>query len=455
MALSDINTTPTSGMKAEAKKGLAWRKEFNRGGTEVGVARARDIINGNLSVSTIKRMYSYFSRHEVDKKGKGFSPGEKGFPSAGRIAWALWGGDAGFSWSRKKVKEIKRQEVKNSWYQLEANADYADVYIYDEIGSHGVSAKDFIAELNEYKGKPLNIHINSGGGSVFEGQSMATAIRNHGGHVTTTIEGVAASMATIIALAADSVYMTENSLFMIHNPMLDSYGDKNELKKAISLLEKVETNMLNAYSTKTKLSKKEIAEMMNNETWFTAKEAVKAGFVDKVVNEVRVAANYDISGFKSKTEEEILNVLNGENKDKLNTTEMNDENKSWFAAQFDKLANLIGSTEIPEEFTAETVVNEEAVQETTEAVVEAATTPDLSDELQKVTEERDALLEQATVSEEEQLDYGKEIEAMRQRISQLEATPSTTLSAQEPKVMPDAPKEKNSWDSLADNIFKS
>ena len=262
-------------------------------------------------------------------------------------------------------------------------------------------------------------------------------------------------MATIIALAADSVYMTENSLFMIHNPMLDSYGDKNELKKAISLLEKVETNMLNAYSTKTKLSKKEIAEMMNNETWFTAKEAVKAGFVDKVVNEVRVAANYDLSNFKSKTEEEILNVLNGENNDKLNTTEMNDENKTWFAAQFDKLANLIGSTEIPQEPTAEPVVSEEVVQETTEPVVEAETTPDLSEELKKVTEERDALLQQATVSEEEQLDYGKEIEAMRQRISQLEATPSTTLSAQEPKVMPDAPKEKNSWDSLADNIFKS
>lgn len=114
MALKDINTTPTSGMKSEAKKGLAWRKEHGRGGTEVGVSRARDIINGNLSISTIKRMFSFFSRHEVDKKAEGFSPGEKGYPSAGRIAWALWGGDSGFSWSRKKVKEIKRNEEKNS-----------------------------------------------------------------------------------------------------------------------------------------------------------------------------------------------------------------------------------------------------------------------------------------------------------------------------------------------------
>ena len=334
-----------------------------------------------------------------------------------------------------------------SWYQVKASAEFADVYIYDEIGAYGISAKEFISELAQYKGQPLNIHINSGGGSVFDGQSMATAIKNHGAPVTTIIEGVAASMATIIALSGDAVYMTNNSLFMIHNPMLDSYGDKNELKKAISLLEKVETNMVNAYSTKTKLSKKEIASMMNEETWFTAKEAVKAGFVDRVVDEVKVAANFDMKNFKSKSEDEILNILNGENKDKLNTTEMNDENKNWFAAQFDKLANLIGSTELPQEPAAEPVVNEEVVQET-------ETTPDLSDELKKVTEERDALLQQATVSEEEQLDYGKEIEAMRQRISQLEATPSTTLSSSGPDILPTDTKEETAWDKMAKEIYK-
>ncbi len=115
MALKDINTTPTSGMKSEAKKGLEWRKEFGRGGTSVGVARARDIINGSLTISTIKRMFSFFSRHEVDKKAEGFRPGEEGYPSAGRIAWALWGGDAGFSWSRKKSAQIKKEEEKNSY----------------------------------------------------------------------------------------------------------------------------------------------------------------------------------------------------------------------------------------------------------------------------------------------------------------------------------------------------
>ena len=111
-ALDDIDTKPTKGMIAEAKKGLEWRKEYGRGGTEVGVARARNISNGdNLSLDTIKRMNSFFARHEKSSKGgEGFEPGEDGFPSAGRIAWALWGGDAGQTWAAKKVKEIENVE---------------------------------------------------------------------------------------------------------------------------------------------------------------------------------------------------------------------------------------------------------------------------------------------------------------------------------------------------------
>ncbi len=113
-AISDINFRPTAGMKAEAIRGLAWRKEFNRGGTPVGVARAGQLKNmENLSPDTVKRMFSFFSRHEVDKQAQGFRPGEKGYPSAGRIAWALWGGDAGFSWSRKKRNQIEAEQKNN------------------------------------------------------------------------------------------------------------------------------------------------------------------------------------------------------------------------------------------------------------------------------------------------------------------------------------------------------
>lgn len=101
--------TPTEEMKQSALLGLKWRKEYNRGGTEVGVARARDISNGrNLSEDTVKRMYSYFSRHEVDKKASGFEQGEDGFLSAGRIAWELWGGDAGQRFSTRIVERLKQ-----------------------------------------------------------------------------------------------------------------------------------------------------------------------------------------------------------------------------------------------------------------------------------------------------------------------------------------------------------
>ena len=104
---------PTEGMKVEAQKGLDWREEFGRGGTRVGAVRARQIVAGeNLSDETIKRMFSFFSRHEVDKQAEGFNAGEEGYPSNGRIAWALWGGDAGYKWSETKVNQMKKEEER-------------------------------------------------------------------------------------------------------------------------------------------------------------------------------------------------------------------------------------------------------------------------------------------------------------------------------------------------------
>ena len=99
---------PNDGMIAEARRGLDWRQTYGRGGTEIGVARARDIINRrNLSRTTVGRMASYFARHEIDKEGEGFRPGEPGYPSAGRIAWALWGGDPGKAWANAILREFR------------------------------------------------------------------------------------------------------------------------------------------------------------------------------------------------------------------------------------------------------------------------------------------------------------------------------------------------------------
>ena len=104
---------PTDIMAEEARRGLDWREEFGRGGTMVGVARARDIANKRqLSASTIRRMRSYFARHEVDKEGEGFREGEDGYPSAGRIAWALWGGDPGKAWVEDQLAAMEDRAVE-------------------------------------------------------------------------------------------------------------------------------------------------------------------------------------------------------------------------------------------------------------------------------------------------------------------------------------------------------
>lgn len=112
-ALEDINLDVTEGMITEAKKGLEWRKEFGRGGTEVGVKTANMIVNNTMTVERVKKMYAYLKRHEVDKQAEGFKVGEDGYPSAGRIAWALWGGDAATTWSEKKRNQIEKEENRN------------------------------------------------------------------------------------------------------------------------------------------------------------------------------------------------------------------------------------------------------------------------------------------------------------------------------------------------------
>ncbi len=101
---------PTSGMASAARRALKWKSEGKPGGTLVGLARANQLKDREpLSASTVLRMYSFFSRHEVDKRATGFNSGEEGFPSKGRVAWDLWGGDGGYSWSSAKRNQIMRE----------------------------------------------------------------------------------------------------------------------------------------------------------------------------------------------------------------------------------------------------------------------------------------------------------------------------------------------------------
>jgi HK97 family phage portal protein len=114
-AVSDVNTVPTAAMARNAERGLELRAQYRRGGTIIGVTRANQLKDReNLSPSTVKRMNSYFARHEVDKEAQGFRRGEEGWPSAGVVAWLLWGGDEGQTWARTKVKELDLQQGKST-----------------------------------------------------------------------------------------------------------------------------------------------------------------------------------------------------------------------------------------------------------------------------------------------------------------------------------------------------
>ncbi len=156
---------PNKGMKAEAEKGLAWRKEFGRGGTRIGVTRANQIKNGvDLSESTIKRMYSYFSRHEVDKQAKGFRPGEEGFPSNGRIAWALWGGDPGYTWSKKLVEQMKKEDERKLEMRPYPNEHAARIEDPEQFDS-------FRRKNNEFK---TGIHVIHG---IKDNERLVQSIR--------------------------------------------------------------------------------------------------------------------------------------------------------------------------------------------------------------------------------------------------------------------------------------
>ena len=135
LAETDVDTHPTNEMRDIAVRALAWRKEHGRGGTAVGVARARDIsAKKRLSVETVRRMKAYFDRHAVDTKADGFNQGEEGFPSAGRVAWDLWGGDAGKDWAERKVAslDLERDSAALSAAEL---ADISQVIVPEAVKS--------------------------------------------------------------------------------------------------------------------------------------------------------------------------------------------------------------------------------------------------------------------------------------------------------------------------------
>jgi ATP-dependent Clp endopeptidase proteolytic subunit ClpP len=169
-----------------------------------------------------------------------------------------------------------------------------DIYIYEEIGAGwlgGISAKQFAGELKK-AGDPeqINLRINSPGGSVFDGIAIYNELRRHKARVVVDIDGLAASIASVVAMAGDEIRMAENALLMIHDPWTVVGGSAAELRETADMMDKVKDSLVSTYGKQTGLEESEISDLMAAETWMSADEAMERGFISAVTEEVKLAA---------------------------------------------------------------------------------------------------------------------------------------------------------------------
>ena len=188
---------------------------------------------------------------------------------------------------------------KPDWYRIEAkdNDDNAEIIIYDVIGWPYNDAFDLVRALGNIKAKNITVRINSPGGDVFDGVAIFNALKDHDARVTTKIEGLAASMASIVALAGDEVQAHKNAMYMIHDPWVLAAGNQYDLREIADILQKIGGNMLDIYYDKSNIGKRELKAMMKEETWFTAAEAKDRGLIDTVLEAGAAKAKFDLSIF--------------------------------------------------------------------------------------------------------------------------------------------------------------
>ena len=189
--------------------------------------------------------------------------------------------------------------MARSWYSFQNAAanDVATVSIFDEIGMWGITAREFIGDLANVKAKVLNVDINSPGGSVFEGVAIYNALMNRvksGTVVNVTVMGVAASIASYIAMAGSKITMPANTYMMIHNPWGRTGGNADEMRDYADLLDKIALNLVATYVARTGQTEDEVKAMLSKDTWLSAAEAKALGFCDEVSVAYEVSASFDL-----------------------------------------------------------------------------------------------------------------------------------------------------------------
>jgi ATP-dependent Clp protease protease subunit len=187
--------------------------------------------------------------------------------------------------------------TSRSWFTaMSAATGAAEIDIYDEIGMFGVTALDFNRELRALGAvSEINLRINSPGGEVFDGIAIYNILRRHKAKVNISIDGIAASIASVIAMAGDTVSMPANAMMMIHDPSGVVVGTSKDMRDLSDALDKVKASMVATYASKSNLSSEEIEKIMSDETWLTAEEAVEFGFADVIEAPIAMAACFDLS----------------------------------------------------------------------------------------------------------------------------------------------------------------
>ena len=193
------------------------------------------------------------------------------------------------------------QRNKTIWNIVKNDDKNAELMLYGDIAESfwgdTISAKEVTEYLTDLDVENINVYINSNGGVVDTAIAINNALRRHKAKVTVNIDGIAASAATLITCAGDTVRMPKNALFMIHNPLTIAMGDSEEMRKQADVLEKHKNSILETYLQKVNIDKEKLSELMDNETWLSAEEALEYGFIDEIIEnaDIQVVENKVIS----------------------------------------------------------------------------------------------------------------------------------------------------------------
>jgi ATP-dependent Clp endopeptidase proteolytic subunit ClpP len=264
---------------------------------------------------------------------------------------------------------------EKKYYAIQAarQKDSADIYIYEPIGSgffsEGVTAKQFVKDLNALDVKTINLHINSPGGSVFEAMAIYNALKEHPANVITNIDGVAASAATFVALSGDTVVMAENAMYMIHNPWSALAGSAEDLRKEADVLDKLRDSMVSIYMSKFNGSEEDLLAALDAETWYSAEEAAAAGFIDVIKNESKAAASLTGDVFAS------FGYKNAPINEDSGTTLVTEENPTTEGDEVDNTvtpAEAVETVEAAKSVTANAVASSYSVGKTRTPITSAA-----------------------------------------------------------------------------------